>query len=87
MLCVRREEEEEEEACPAPPLPPPVTEVSLASAQPATLETSVGLRRNYSTHCQINILCSSLSAISVMVGNGVNFSLRKTDFLVGSNKF
>ena len=33
------------------------------------------LARNYSTHCQINTLCSSLPAISVMVGNGVKSSV------------
>ena len=59
----------------------------LRSAELATLETSGLVRRNYFTHCQINILCSSLSAISVMVGNGVNFSYRNINFSLGSRNF
>ena len=43
-----------------------------------------GGRELRSQDCQINILCSSLSAISVMVGNGVNFSSRKSRFCLGS---
>ena len=56
----------------------------LRSAELATPETSGLVRWNYFTHCQINILCSSLSAISVMVGNGVTFSYKNIHFSLGS---
>ena len=59
----------------------------LLRSQLGPAETSGRTSGNYGTHCQINILCTSLSAISVMVGNGVNFSRRKTQFLVGSSSF
>ena len=57
------------------------------AATVAPAETSGRPSGNYRTQCQINILWTSLSAISVMVGNGVNFSSRKTQFLLGSSRF
>ena len=57
----------------------PAQGAGQASAQLPGWDTDTrdicALARNYSTHCQINTLCSSLPAISVMVGNGVKSSV------------